>query len=123
MKVQVSKQDKNLISMMVLAEMVGRSIVNMVDDKLKDSDKFSQVKIDFYNEIKSTFIPFTNTATQINTAVNDEFLRIYSSSEMSVMMDSVIAVIDLLEHQNEKQIQSIMRAAGWRGQEAFFAER
>ena len=122
MSVQVSKKDKNLISLMVLAEFVCKSIIEVVDKKSKDFPykKMPKAKEEFYNDIKTIFVEMGKKAEKINTEINETFLRIYTKKEMDILMDSVIGVLDLLESQDADRVSEILKATGFKGAEAFF---
>jgi len=47
----------------------------------------------------------------------------YARKEMDLMMDSVLACLDMIEKQDAKQVNNVMRQFGWKGAEAFFRER
>ena len=122
MNVRVSKKDKNLISLMVLAEFVCKSISEVVDKKYVNFPykKMPKAKEEFYNEIKAMSLEVAGKFENINTAINEDFTRIYGQKEMNVMMDSVIGVLELLESQDADRVSEILKATGFKGAEAFF---
>lgn len=125
LKIKVSKKDKNLIGLLILAETTIRTIIDLVDKKSVDFQyqRMSADKKDFYQYIYDLLNPVLSEVSNFNTKINDEYLKIYSKSEMNTMMDSVLACLDMLENQDPKQIQAVMKKFGWKGAEAFFRER
>ncbi|HQM85475.1 MAG TPA: hypothetical protein PLD55_12425 [bacterium] len=122
LKIKVSKKDKNLIGLLVLTETALRSVINMADKKSVDFQyvRMSDDKKDFYQYIYDLLNPVLSEVSNFNTKINDEYLKIYSKSEMNTMMDSVLACLDMLENQDPKQIQAVMKKFGWKGAEAFW---
>lgn len=120
--IRISKKDKNLVSLLVLAEFVCKSIVTITDKKYKDFayKKIPKDKDLFYQHIMTMFSETTKKCEILNEGINDAFLRIYGSKEMNTMMDSIIGVLDLLESQDPKRVNQILKDAGFKGSEAFF---
>jgi len=124
-KPQISKKDKNLVGLLVLAEFACKSVATLSDKKYKNFPykKMTKAKEDFYTGIKAMFEELTQKIEEINTAINDDFLRIYGQKELNVMMDSVIGVLELLESQDSERVNEILKATGFKGAEVFFDQK
>lgn len=94
----------------------------MADKKSVDFQyvRMSDDKKDFYQYIYDLLNPVLGAVSDFNTKINDEYLKIYSKAEMNTMMDSVLACLDMLENQDPKQINGVMKQFGWKGADEFW---
>ncbi len=124
-KIKVSKKDKNLVGLLVLVETAIRSVVTHADQKRENFHyvKMPAEKAELYDYIKNLLQPVLDEISEFNTKINEEYLKIYARKEMDLMMDSVLACLDMIEKQDAKQVNNVMRQFGWKGAEAFFRER
>lgn len=121
-KIRVSAKDKNLVAQMILLEFLTRSICTVTNQKSQwcSHKRLPADKIDFYNAISEFTNSVAQSATIFNNKVQDEFLKIYSEKEMSMITESVISVIDFMECEEPKKVVALMKHIGWEGADAFW---
>lgn len=105
----ISKHDKNLIQLLMIAEVITKSITSEVD-KLKNTAP-SEKQGDYEN-IDSVMIPLHDALVTLNDAMTDQVHVVMTDEDQSLLIDSVLSICLLLETQNPKRIAKIMREVG-----------
>ncbi|NCU27649.1 hypothetical protein EOM86_13185 [Candidatus Nomurabacteria bacterium] len=111
---KLSKQDKNLVSLLMIAEILTKSITEEAERLGKTAP---DAKAGQYDEILDRIRPLHGVLTGLNDTMSDDVHSVLSEDEQTLLVDSVLSICLLLETQSPKQVNSVMKAAGIRSKD------
>ena len=116
----ISKHDKNLVSLLMIAEVLTKSITDECEKLLETAPPD---KVQDYMVIMHDVEPLHKTLIALNDELSDEVHKVLGEAETDLLVDSVLSICVLLEEQSPKQINKVLKAAGIRSAdivESFF---
>ena len=116
----ISKHDKNLVSLLMIAEVLTKSILDECDKLLETAPPD---KVQNYMVILHDVEPLHKALIALNDELSDEVHKVLGEAETDLLVDSVLSICVLLEEQSPKQINKMLKAAGIRSAdivESFF---
>lgn len=111
---KLSKQDKNLVSLLMIAEILTKSITEEAERLGKSAP---DAKVCQYDSILELIRPLHGVLTGLNDTMADDVHSVLSEDEQTLLVDSVLSICLLLETQSPKQVNAVMKAAGIRSKD------
>ena len=108
---KLSKQDKNLVSLLMIAEILTKSITEEAERLGKTAP---DAKTGQYDAILDRIRPLHGVLTGLNDKLSDDVHSVLSEDEQTLLVDSVLSICLLLETQSPKQVNAVMKAVGIR---------
>lgn len=105
-KIKLSAQDKGLVSMWWLHEIVAHGVKNINYSDAPEDKK------GMYEELRALATPAHMVAREVNDAFNDEINKVFGEEYQSLLADVSIAIVTLLNDFRPEQVKKIIRAAG-----------
>ena len=118
----LSKHDKNIVSLLMIAEVLTKSIIDECDKLLESAPPD---KVQDYMVILHDVEPLHKSLIALNDEISDDVHKVLGEAETDLLVDSVLSICVLLEEQSPKQINKVLKAAGIRSAdivESFFKE-
>lgn len=109
MDIKLANQDKNIVAMIWLLEIVLRSIVNGTK---ASPTKIPEHKKKMYAEIAELFRDAYEKAKQLNKEFDDQIKKVFDDSFQDTLADLTLSVVTLYETMTPKQLLLFMRQAG-----------
>ena len=116
----ISKHDKNLVSLLMIAEVLTKSILTECEKLLETAPPD---KVQDYMVIMHEVEPLHKRLIALNDELSDHVHKVLGEAETDLLVDSVLSICVLLEEQSPKQINKVLKAAGIRSAdivESFF---
>ena len=111
---KLSTQDKNLVSLPMIAEILTKSITEEAERLQKTAP---EAKACQYDAILERIRPLHGVLTGLNDTMADSVHSVLSEDEQTLLVDSVLSICLLLETQSPKQVNAVMKAAGIRSKD------
>lgn len=108
---KLSKQDKNLVSLLMIAEILTKSITEEAERLGKTAP---DAKSGQYDSILDRIRPLHWVLTGLNDKLSDDVHSVLSEDEQTLLVDSVLSICLLLETQSPKRVNAVMKAVGIR---------
>jgi len=106
---KLSTHDKNFCSLMMVLEIVQKSVV---DELLRKSWAAPNPKDEQWKAMNKTISSHYRETQEINNQLENAFKSIFNDREMDLLCESSLGVACLLEKQDLSQIVAVLRAVG-----------
>jgi len=106
---KLSQHDKNFCSLMMVLEIIQKSVVDELVRKVKEAPvQKSEQWSNILDKISAHYLE----TQEINNRIEDAFKSLFSDKEMDLLCESSLGVACLLEKQDLKQIVAVLKAVG-----------
>jgi hypothetical protein len=103
---KVSKHDKNLLALLYMAEIIGKSLIKMCDDGMP-------YKPETYTEIKKRLNPYYEEVVKLNDVLTESASKVFGEEFEVLVTDLTMAVVTLYEDTTPERLLKILREAGY----------
>ena len=118
----ISKHDKNLVQLLMIAEILTKSILTETERLAKTAP---DGKAGQYAEIDGIISPLHSQIVSLNDAMTDEIHKVLTEEDQMLLVDSALSICVMLETQSPKQINKLMKGVGIRDKDivdSYFSE-